>query len=100
MRIVVDIEPLLAEFQDPSTTKCGAWETAPNKTLFDLRGHPAMYIQTPATGNAPVYSGVFICGHSVSIAIHTESYRSKDELIPYFDVLPLEQIERVVGGKK
>jgi hypothetical protein len=98
--VVVEVEPLLAEFQDPSTTKCGSWETAPNKTPFDLRGRPAIYVQTPATGNAPVYSGIAVCGRTMSVTLHTESYRSKDELAPYLDALPLEQMERIVGGSK
>ena len=96
----MEVEPLLAEFQSPSTTKCGSWEAGPNKTIFDLKGHPAMYTQTPATGNAPAYSGIFVCGRGVSLAVHTESYRTKEELTPYLDILPVEQMEHLVGGGK
>jgi hypothetical protein len=97
--ITVDVQPLLAEYQAPSETKCGAWESGPNSTLFNDRGHACVYVQTPATGNAPAFAGIYACGRTISISVHAEGYRTKDEMLPYFDALPVEQMEHAVGGK-
>jgi hypothetical protein len=96
--IIVTLEPLLPEYQAPQPTKCGSWDSAPNKTIFDFRGFPAMYAQTPATGQAKASSQFFVCRSSVSIAVETPSYRTKDDLTLFFDNLPLSQIERVVSS--
>jgi len=98
--VEVAIEPLLPEFQAPLPNKCGTWESGPNKTLFDVKGRPAMYIQTPATGNSKVSSSLDVCGQTVSVAIQTQNYLSKEDLNTLLDAFPWDRMEQLIGSGK
>jgi len=97
--IQVDVQPLLAEYQPASPTKCGAWDPSPFRSIFTLRGLPALFIETPATGNTPAGATLVACGQTVSILIQTKFSRTKEFLISFYESLPVGQIEYILGGK-
>jgi hypothetical protein len=96
--IEVGVEPLLAEFQPPQPAKCGTWEAGMNKVFFDVKGQPAMYVQTPATGVAKAMAALYVCRQTVAVSIETHSYRTKEDLTAVVDYLPLDRMEQLIGA--
>lgn len=94
----IEVAPLAAEFHSASPTKCGAWEINPMRTPFMVRGHTALYIETPATGLAPAQTAIAVCGQTVSVMLETQSAQTKEFMTALFDTFPMGQMETIIGG--
>ena len=84
--VIVEVEPLLTEFQSPSQTKCGSWEPGPfeqnSSTTKGMRPFTSRHQPRAMRPRCPVFGA---CGRAISIAVHSEGYRTKDEMLSGLD---------------
>ncbi len=97
--MTVSIEPLLEEFRDGSS-KCGAWDSNLNRSMFDFRGRSAMYEHVPSSPTDLESSAFYVCGQTVSISMKVQGSRARELFTQFADQLPFDLIEKIIGGSK
>lgn len=94
--VTIQVSPLLEEFRT-GANKCGSWDSGSTRTLFDVKGRPAMYTQMPASTTAPESSSLIVCGEKISVAMRVSAARNRIYFTGLYDTLPVDAMERLLG---